>query len=147
MEIKMHFTKVLGYHQWANGVFIDALLENGGAEEIRFMSHILNAHRIWLERINGQQKLFDAWAVRPVHELRDYDAELNRATLEVLDRCDPEAAIAYKNSRGEGFENTVSEILQHVLNHSTHHRAQIAILLRQRGIAPPASDYIFYYRG
>jgi uncharacterized damage-inducible protein DinB len=54
--------------------------------------------------------------------------------------------IAYKNTRGESFENSVRDILFHINNHSTHHRAQIAARIREAGITPPTSDYIFYRR-
>jgi uncharacterized damage-inducible protein DinB len=33
-----------------------------------------------------------------------------------------------------------------VVNHGTHHRAQIALLLREAEIAPPATGYIYYLR-
>lgn len=41
--------------------------------------------------------------------------------------------------RGEQY--TLAELMQHVLNHSTYHRGQVALLLRQLGQAPPATDY------
>lgn len=41
--------------------------------------------------------------------------------------------------RGEDF--TLGELVQHLLNHSTYHRGQIALLLRQLGHTPPATDY------
>lgn len=41
--------------------------------------------------------------------------------------------------RGEDF--TLGELVQHLLNHSTYHRGQIVLLLRQLGHTPPATDY------
>jgi uncharacterized damage-inducible protein DinB len=55
-------------------------------------------------------------------------------------------AIVYKNSKGTVFNNTVEEILVHLTIHGQHHRAQIANLLRQSGIEPPATDIIFFLR-
>ena len=34
----------------------------------------------------------------------------------------------------------------HVVNHSSYHRGQMALLLGQEGKSPPATDYIFYLR-
>jgi uncharacterized damage-inducible protein DinB len=34
----------------------------------------------------------------------------------------------------------------HLVNHSTYHRAQIAILLRQQGFEPVNTDFITYDR-
>lgn len=36
---------------------------------------------------------------------------------------------------------TLGELVQHLLNHSTYHRGQVAVLLRQIGHKPPATDY------
>lgn len=54
--------------------------------------------------------------------------------------------ISYKNSRGERFENSVRDILFHVINHSTYHRGQIATDCKLHGMTPLATDYIFYKR-
>ncbi len=36
---------------------------------------------------------------------------------------------------------TLGELVQHTLNHSTHHRGQVTLLLRQLGHEPPSTDY------
>lgn len=36
---------------------------------------------------------------------------------------------------------TLGELIQHALNHSTYHRGQVALLLRQLGHTPPFTDY------
>jgi uncharacterized damage-inducible protein DinB len=35
----------------------------------------------------------------------------------------------------------LGDLVQHLLNHSTYHRGQVAVLLRQLGHQPPATDY------
>lgn len=40
-----------------------------------------------------------------------------------------------------GKEYTLGELIQHLLNHSTYHRGQVVLLLRQLGVTPPATDY------
>jgi uncharacterized damage-inducible protein DinB len=54
--------------------------------------------------------------------------------------------IEYHSSDGAFHKSTLSDIIIHVANHGTHHRGQIATLLRQENIAPPASDFIFFSR-
>lgn len=54
--------------------------------------------------------------------------------------------IEYKNSTGKTFQNSRYDILIHVLNHGTYHRAQIATELRGHGIEPINTDYITYMR-
>lgn len=54
--------------------------------------------------------------------------------------------IGYKTSKGDAFQNTVKDILFHIINHSTYHRGQIAANCKEYGIEPLMSDYIFYKR-
>jgi uncharacterized damage-inducible protein DinB len=55
--------------------------------------------------------------------------------------------IVYKNTSGTEFKSTIAEIATQVINHGTHHRAQIGQLLKQVGIdALPPLDFIFYIR-
>jgi len=39
------------------------------------------------------------------------------------------------------------QVLYHVVNHGTAHRAQIGAMLRHLGFKPPPQDYIFYVMG
>jgi uncharacterized damage-inducible protein DinB len=45
---------------------------------------------------------------------------------------------------GEDRELFLWQVLLHVVNHGTHHRAQIYRLLHDLGVKPPPDDYIFY---
>jgi uncharacterized damage-inducible protein DinB len=38
------------------------------------------------------------------------------------------------------------QMLQHVVNHQSYHRGQIATMLRQLGAKPISTDMIFFYR-
>jgi len=57
-----------------------------------------------------------------------------------------ERFVDYQNLSGNQFRDVLSDIMTHVINHSTHHRAQIAKTVREAGLAPPLTDYIFYLR-
>jgi uncharacterized damage-inducible protein DinB len=54
--------------------------------------------------------------------------------------------IVYKNSEGTPWANRIEEIIQHVSMHSAYHRGQIALLMRENGINPPATDFIHAIR-
>lgn len=54
--------------------------------------------------------------------------------------------IRYRNSNGEQFDNSIADILTHVINHSSYHRGQIFKMLRQKGEEPINTDYITYAR-
>lgn len=53
----------------------------------------------------------------------------------------------------EDLENTfqgnmkVWHVLSHVVNHGTHHRAQLVEILKHHGLKPFPQDYIFYVMG
>ncbi len=47
-------------------------------------------------------------------------------------------------TRQGSFTATVEQTLAHVLNHSTYHRGQIAMLIKQQGMDFPDTDYILW---
>jgi uncharacterized damage-inducible protein DinB len=44
------------------------------------------------------------------------------------------------------FSYPLRALLQHVVNHGTYHRGQVAAMLRKLGAAPNATDYGLYWR-
>ncbi|MFP4094104.1 MAG: DinB family protein [Cyclobacteriaceae bacterium] len=138
----------LEYNFWANQLFIESFKDGYREEEsIRLFSHLLNAHDTWLARIRGQEANYDSWEIHVVNSFQKVH-EINHAgSMQLLDEeSSLERIISYQNSKGAAFENSVCDILLHVVNHSTYHRAQIARLMRLQGEDAPASDYIFYKR-
>lgn len=43
-----------------------------------------------------------------------------------------------------GKEFALHELVQHVANHSTYHRGQVVLLLRQLGQQPPSTDFALF---
>jgi uncharacterized damage-inducible protein DinB len=41
-------------------------------------------------------------------------------------------------------QDCLAEMLQQVLNHSSYRRGQVALLLRQLGQTPPATDFLVF---
>jgi len=70
----------------------------------------------------------------------------NLGLIESFQEKDFDARVEYKNAAGEKYTNSVKDIITHVINHSTYHRAQIAQLIRQSGGEPAKTDYIVYQR-
>jgi uncharacterized damage-inducible protein DinB len=54
--------------------------------------------------------------------------------------------MTYKNYVGDLYTNNVEMIMIHLVNHSSYHRAQVAMLLRQKGFEPINTDFITYDR-
>jgi uncharacterized damage-inducible protein DinB len=52
--------------------------------------------------------------------------------------------VSYENLEGVRWEYSLAEMMQHLANHSSYHRGQIAVLLRQLGQTPPATDFLVF---
>lgn len=124
-------------------------LPDEGAEAARIpLAHALIADRVWLLRLRGDST--DGVALWP-----DLDASAIRAlarrnaaayALYLNDLDDVGATIDYTTSKGEVYTSTVSDVLNHVLLHASHHRGQVNAALRQAGHEPQWVDFIAWLR-
>lgn len=140
--------KLLEYNFWANDLYITrAKAHSPVPDQIqRLISHLLSSHQIWLARISGRDQMRSIWENVDVDSWEGINIELYHESSDLVKSFSLGKSISYKNSHGNTYRNSLEEILCHVLNHSTHHRAQVALLMRQNDILPPQSDYIFYLR-
>ena len=142
---------LLQYTQWANDRVLDTLHTADAVPEriLELMSHLLRTQDVWYGRVaNTAHARLDFWAVDDLATcVERAEASMERWRSLVADRVDRlDQPVAYTNSSGTEFETSFRDILRHVVNHGTHHRAQIALLLREAGLSPPATDYIFFVR-
>ncbi|WP_258098327.1 DinB family protein [Marinoscillum pacificum] len=142
------FKDLFGYHRHFNQEILELLQTHEGEiskRSIPLISHIINAHQIWNSRILGDES-FGVSDVHTLTECAKYDQTNYLNSLDILDDRDLDERIAYKNSKGNSYENSIQEMLFQVVNHTTHHRGQIISDLRASGITPPVTDYIWYKR-
>lgn len=152
--------ELYAYNRWANRRLLDAaadlpreaLLRDLGASHGSVwgtLCHILWGEWLWFGRWLGMR----TDAVGPLEfpdlvALRGGWQELERERHEFLEGLTPadlERAISYENPPGTRWTYTLGQMLQHVVNHSTYHRGQVAALLRQLGRVPPPTDYLIYF--
>jgi uncharacterized damage-inducible protein DinB len=119
---------------------------NSLQKNIALFSHILNAQNIWNSRILNQKPSFEVFQVHQPKEFENINQELHHTSYFILNNIPLNSQISYINSQQQRFSNTVEDILIHVVNHATYHRAQIAQHMRLNNLEPVATDYISFKR-
>lgn len=112
---------------------------------ISLINHTLNAQQVWNSRILGE-KSFEVWQINPFESLQEINHQNFQKSIQIVENSDFDQKIEYQNSKGIKFENSIFEMLFQAINHSTYHRGQINTQLKQNGITPILTDYIFYKR-
>ncbi len=112
------------------------------------MGHIVAAQFLWLHRIKGlpppDVKLWGTYTLDQLLVMAEDAGQQWIDFVESNENFDRE--LTYKNYLNEPYTNNVEMIMIHLVNHSSYHRAQIAMLLRQKGFEPINTDFITYDR-
>ncbi len=146
------FITLFRYNHWASARVLETMQSADGepTRAVELFSHLLRAQDVWYGRVEGTDHAdLDLWATDALPACADRLNDSARRWQMVFDErtgSDLDQPVSYTNSKGIAFETPLRDILTHVVNHGTHHRAQIALVLREAGVAPPATDYIFYVR-
>lgn len=146
--MKAFFKDIFNYNNHINIKLVKLFIENSdkiSERNIYLFSHSINAHHIWNSRILKTNSV-GVYDIHSIDECESMNENNYINTLKIIDNFDLSDRIEYKNTNGSRFISTVQEILFHVSNHSSHHRGQIMTELRQNGIEPFISDYIFFKR-
>jgi uncharacterized damage-inducible protein DinB len=150
------------YNAWANGRLLsvldtmpnEKLFEDTKSSFVNIHStlvHICGAEEIWLMRLVGESnvKLITPRDLPKYEDVKARMKKLETAYLKYISGLTYEktnADLMMKNARGEPVGQKVWMVLQHIVNHSTHHRGQITTLIRQLGGTPINLDLINFYR-
>src|SRR5258705_6053547 len=155
------------YTEWANALTLNVAAELSD-EDLRrdfkishcsifaTLLHMAAAEWIWLERWHGRSPAAkEAWSLWTTDSCADL-LVLNQRWREVIERRakfisgleEPvlAAALSFKLLSGDPNSLRLVDQMQHVANHATLHRGQVVGMIRQLGIAPPATDLVFYLR-
>ena len=150
--MKSYFIRLFNYDQFANKQITDLILKNGQAgKPVQLMAHLLAAQQIWLNRCKGLPApggaLWPDWQAETFNAIIDSNHQAWITYLDELQPDDFNADVVYKNSRGDSFQTRLDDVLAHLINHGTHHRAQAGQQLKLNGLQQlPSTDYIFYVR-
>ena len=146
MDLYFYLKRLFDYDDWANREVIGALqaLPYAPHKAVRLMAHVVAVELVWLARLKGEPDP-SVWPEWNLQETAAHWEEIESKLSGYLDSISHEklgGQVEYKNTKGELWSNKVADILMHVTMHSTYHRGQIAMVLRESGVAPPYTDYI-----
>jgi len=150
--MKNHYQNLFEFNDWANSKIISVLekVNFDDKKTLKILSHIISTQDTWLERLKQTPNYsMDIWEVYSLQEINilsknSYDSwqkfirKLSNKTIQ--NNC------IYKNSKGKKYSNSYTEIMEHVINHSTYHRGQFNLLLGEQKFDPIAVDYFIFLR-
>lgn len=150
METHEHLRELYAYNDWANRRTVAALKANYSEKARRILAHLLITEAEYYDRLYGKDSTgFDFWRELSLDECADLARENAGKFERLLKLFDDEGLgqiAAYKTSEGIPQRNTFREILTHVLFHSSIHRGNIVLKMREENCPPPVTDYIIYLR-
>jgi uncharacterized damage-inducible protein DinB len=148
--MKQYFLKLYQYNAWANKRVLDCLVRQHVSDEkiISVMGHVVAAQFLWLNRIQGLPPAdVKLWGEYKLDQLVQMSADITQRWIQfVTDTEDFNRDLSYNNYVGDPYVTNVEMIMIHLVNHSSYHRAQVAMLLRQKGYEPINTDFITYDR-
>jgi len=150
METVEHLRELFEYNDWTNRRIVAALKSNQSEKARKIAAHLLVTEKEYFERLYGKDSTgFDFWQDLSSEDCEKLAQENAENYERILKRFDDEGlgqSADYKTSEGVAQQNTFRELLTHVLFHSSIHRGNIILKMREEGFAPPVIDYIIYLR-
>lgn len=139
------------YEKLATGRVLDTMNKLHAEDEkcTEWMAHILLAQLIWYSRLIDEVSDTTPWDKRTFDDCLEMFEDMTRLWANYCSELDEkklQQTISYKNTKGESFENSIKDILTHVINHSTYHRGQIIARLKGQLPSLPSTDYILFIR-
>lgn len=158
-----HLISLSQYNLWANikmGQFINEAGERAADDVLissfptirKTLYHLWDAQEIWLKRLKGEStkgwpsQNFTGTLSESIDLMLESSAEFVRFT-ENIPELEHIAPIKFHSIDGTAYQNTIEEIIMHVMNHGTYHRGQLITMLRNAGFQNVSStDMIRFFR-
>jgi uncharacterized damage-inducible protein DinB len=148
--MKQHYIKLFQYELWANQRIIDALEETKYPDErgLELLSHILAAQNNWLINVRKENSYVLLWEKKDLFECSQLLKNCTQGWINLINSLEEKDLTEHKKFESkaieEGFHSTLSDVMMHVINHSTYHRGQIVSALKGKIKTLPETDYFQY---
>ena len=153
----------LRYNHWANQKMCNYLSavdnpeedpekENVYATIKKIILHIADGEQTWISRLNGDNipHMHNLDMGGSFHGICSLILKNSNAFIDFIESKEESFFThhtEYINLKGKTFRQNNAEIILHAMNHSTFHRGQVIIMLRNVGYTDQsASDFIMFLR-
>lgn len=145
------FQRLFQYDDWANHATLQSLerTSNPSLRSLRLMAHIVAAECLWHARLRQLPQPMAVWAELDLNDSTSQLLQLRSLWHKYLGELNANRlndSVAYTNTKGERYSNSIADILTHVVMHSGYHRGQIAAEVRTNGGEPAYTDFIHAVR-
>ena len=154
--------QLFDYNHWANSRALEAAAQLSDEQFARplgssfssvrdTLAHICGGEIVWLERFSGRtpSTFPDTSAAQTVVALGAFWQPHREGLLAFaasLSQADLDRVLEYRTFNFGTYRNPLWQSMQHLANHGTYHRGQVATLLRQLGAKPVLTDLMHFYR-
>ncbi|MEP6749340.1 MAG: DinB family protein [Bacteroidota bacterium] len=149
--MQSYFLKLLHYDKWATTLLLEVFdqkpADNSRINEL--LSHMQSVQRIWLDRCQNRKETVQRFQYRTQEEIWKDMQQCNADWIDYiqsLESTDFDLPISYINFQGDHFTTALNDIITQVINHGTHHRGNIVILMKEEDYPLPILDYISFVR-
>ena len=154
--------QLFDYNAWSNNRVLEAAAQLSAEQFVKplgssfssvrdTLAHICGGEIVWLERFQGTSPSAfpDTSSAQTVAALREFwapYAEKLLAFAHGVTQTDLDRIFEYQTFNFGGYKNPLWQSMQHLANHGTYHRGQVATMLRQLGAKPILTDLMHFYR-
>ncbi|HEY4878533.1 MAG TPA: DinB family protein [Candidatus Acidoferrales bacterium] len=156
------FLLLYDFNPWANRRTLDScavLTESQFVQDLGSsfpsirdtLAHSMLVEWVWLERWHNRapDKYPPASDFPNLASIRARWSEIERNLLDYIAALKPEElhrVVHHKTMAGAPQAQPLWQMLQHLVNHGSYHRGQVATMLRQSNEKPVGTDLITFYR-
>lgn len=160
LSSKAHCEELFRFHRWRlkkisvllRGIDSEAFSKqlNGSFGSLFIvLKHLVWAEKVWMGRVNPDDVAAMGLDEQDIEEmLNEWDLISTKWSESVSDwkQEDFGQKINFFDSQGLKFEQSLFEIIIHLVDHSTYHIGQMMSTVRSFGFEPVPTNYIHYLR-